>query len=72
MVQTAEEERLNEPQKGPLKGYYAYSVPTSLLQLYRERITELEERKRGEESLLAKALQCEEHIRQQEAAHLAE
>eukprot|EP00971_Amphidinium_carterae_P013714 270165-Amphidinium_carterae.1 len=68
MVQTAEEERLNEPQKG----YYAYSVPTALLQLYRERITELEERKRGEASLLAKALQCEEYVRQQEATHLAE
>eukprot|EP00971_Amphidinium_carterae_P267990 5316681-Amphidinium_carterae.1 len=68
MVQTAEEERINEPQKG----YYAYSVPTSLLQLYRERITELGEKQRGEASLLAKALQCEEYIRQQEATHLAE
>eukprot|EP00971_Amphidinium_carterae_P118790 2353359-Amphidinium_carterae.1 len=53
MVRTAEDERLNDPQRG----YYAYSVPTALLQLYRERITELEEIKRGEESLLAKALQ---------------
>eukprot|EP00971_Amphidinium_carterae_P184592 3664899-Amphidinium_carterae.1 len=68
MVQAAEEERLKEPQKG----YYAYSIPTALLQLYRERITELEELKRGEESLLAKAIQCEENIRQQEAAHFAE
>eukprot|EP00971_Amphidinium_carterae_P235104 4665375-Amphidinium_carterae.1 len=67
MVREAEDERLNDTQRG----YYA-SIPTSLLQLYRDRITELEEIKRGEASLLAKALQCEEHVRQQEAAHLAE
>eukprot|EP00971_Amphidinium_carterae_P105686 2092837-Amphidinium_carterae.1 len=52
MVRVAEDERLNDQQRG----YYA-SIPTSLLQLYRDRITELEEIKRGEESLLAKALQ---------------
>eukprot|EP00971_Amphidinium_carterae_P241939 4803701-Amphidinium_carterae.1 len=67
MVRVAEDERLNDPQRG----HYA-SIPTSLLQLYRDRIAELEERKQGEESLLAKALQCEEYIRQQEAAYLAE
>eukprot|EP00971_Amphidinium_carterae_P269826 5352936-Amphidinium_carterae.1 len=67
MVRVAEDERLNDPQRG----YYA-SIPTSLLQLYRDRITELEEIKRGEESLLAKALECEQRVRQQEAAHLAE
>eukprot|EP00971_Amphidinium_carterae_P060955 1206478-Amphidinium_carterae.1 len=66
MVRAAEDERLSDPQRGH------YSIPTSMLQLYRDRITELEEIKKGEESLLAKALQCEQHIRQQEAAHLAE
>eukprot|EP00971_Amphidinium_carterae_P317250 6307150-Amphidinium_carterae.1 len=67
MVRIAEDERLTDPQRG----HYA-SMPTSLLQLYRDRITELEEKKKGEESLLAKALLCEEHIRKHEATHLAE
>eukprot|EP00971_Amphidinium_carterae_P014091 277482-Amphidinium_carterae.1 len=67
MVRTAEGERLIDPQRG-----HYVSIPTSLLQLYRDRIAELEEIKRGEESLLAKALQVEEYVRQQEAAHLAE
>eukprot|EP00971_Amphidinium_carterae_P072370 1431631-Amphidinium_carterae.1 len=66
-VRLAEDERLNEHQRG----FYA-TIPTSLLQLYRDRITELEKIKQGEESLLAKALQCEEYVRQQEASHLAE
>eukprot|EP00971_Amphidinium_carterae_P082401 1629025-Amphidinium_carterae.1 len=52
VVRVAEDERLNDHQRG----YYT-TMPTSMLQLYRDRITELEELKRGEESLLVKALQ---------------
>eukprot|EP00971_Amphidinium_carterae_P268730 5330920-Amphidinium_carterae.1 len=66
MIRAAEDERLADRQRGH------YSIPTSLLQLYRDRITELEEKKKGVDPLLAKSLLCEEHIRQQEAAHLAE
>eukprot|EP00971_Amphidinium_carterae_P004559 91354-Amphidinium_carterae.1 len=53
-VRVAEIERVDEHKPG----YYAM-IPTSLLQLYRDRITELEEAKRREDTLLANALQVE-------------
>eukprot|EP00971_Amphidinium_carterae_P289569 5749581-Amphidinium_carterae.1 len=61
-----EDERI-EKHRG---GYYS-TTPVPLLQLYRERITTLEERRREEDYLLEQALQQEARVRRQEADHAA-